>query len=67
MWLYTSLPANQAITGSGVVWSAEHVFTGLLLVSLGLGLEMSGSVIEMMITIYMKVLIILRMLKIIRR
>lgn len=67
MWIYTTLPANQGFTSVGVFWSADHVFTGLLLLTLALALDSSGSMIEMMLTIYMKVLIILRMLRIIRK
>ncbi len=67
MWLYTSLPSNQVATQVDSFWSAEQIFTGLLVLCLGLGMEASGSTIETMITIYMKVIIVLRMLKIVRK
>lgn len=67
MWLYTSLPSNQAATHSDSFWSAEQIFTGLLALCLGMNMEAAGSTIETMITIYMKIIIVLRMLKIVRK
>lgn len=67
MWLYTSLSVNQPVTFSESTWSADQVFTALLLFGLALGVQWSGSSIETMITIYMKLLIVLRMLRILRK
>lgn len=67
MWLYTLLPGNQEPVAAGWGWSKDQVFTGLLLLGLALGADLAGSTIETMVTIYMKVMIVLRMLRILRK
>ncbi len=66
MWLYASLPSSQQTTPESV-WSADNVFTAMLVLCLSLGVELPGSTIETMITIFMKLLIVLRMLRILRK
>lgn len=66
MWLYTCLPSNQKVIADSA-WSADNVFTALLILCLAVGVELPGSTIETMITIFMKLLIVLRMLRILRK
>lgn len=66
MWLYTSLAPAQP-PRAAPHWPAEKIFSGLLVAVLGVSLDSSGSFVETVITIYMKVMVVLRMLKIIRK
>jgi len=65
MWIYTALPSNKVT--SKVFWTAERLFSGLLLIGVALSLDSSGNLMHNIITIYMKVLIVVRMLRIIRK
>lgn len=67
MWIYTSLPHNQLPSLEDTYWSAEQVFTSALLLGMAMGIEWSGNTIETFITIYMKLMIVLRMLRILRK
>jgi hypothetical protein len=68
MWLYTCLPSSHRDPpAEDVPWTSEQVFSGMLLLGLALGVEWPGSSIESMVTIYMKLMIVLRMLRILRK
>lgn len=47
-------------------WTADQVFTTALILAIAIGVDFPGSMIEMTITIYMKLFIVLRMLRILR-
>jgi hypothetical protein len=65
MWIYTALPSNRL--PSQAFWTAERLFSGLLLASCALSIDCSGSFVNNLVTIYMKVLIVVKMLRIIRK
>jgi hypothetical protein len=65
MWIYTALPSNKM--PSRVFWTAERLFAGLLLIGVALALDSSGNFMHNILTIYMKVLIVVKMLRIIRK
>jgi hypothetical protein len=65
MWVYTSLPSNKV--ESTAFWTPERLFSGLLVVGAVFSVESSGSFMDNLVTIYMKVLIVVKMLRIIRK
>ena len=65
MWLYTSLSARHKFSVAGEL--ADKFFKGLLLAGVGLWLSASGSTIELMLTIYMKVFVIVQIMGITRK
>lgn len=65
MWVYTSLPNNKVL--SVAFWTPERLFSGLLLIGAVFSLESPGSFMDSIVTIYMKVLIVVKMLRIIRK
>lgn len=65
MWLYTTLPSNK--NQSTASWTPERLFSGLLMAATALCLDGSGTLIDNILTIFMKVLIVVKMLRIIRK
>ena len=66
MWLYTSLDNHKLPPADESSWTADQVFTTALLLAIAVGVDFPGSMIETIITIYMKLFIVLRMLRILR-
>jgi len=66
MWLYTSLDSHKLPPADESSWTADQVFTTALLLAIAVGVDFPGSMIETIITIYMKLFIVLRMLRILR-
>ena len=69
MWFYTSLPSHEQKLEpmEETEWTAEQVFTSMLLLVLAVGIDWPGVNIETMITVYMKLIVVLRMLRIFRQ
>ena len=65
MWLYTSLASRHDPSTNGEI--AEKFFKGMLLAGVGLWLPAAGSTVELMVTIYMKVVVVVRILGITRK
>jgi hypothetical protein len=65
MWLYTTLPSNK--NDSLTYWTPERLFSGLLMIGVAFSLDSSGTFIDNLLTIFMKVLIVVKMLRIIKK